>query len=143
MAIACLSLSLIGCSSYSSLPDPIETPFTAIPITADSTGPEHVLLAQLPTPGWRFTLDATREDLRRRSVFVTLRQPQTGVTYPDTPVTQRLATSVSTRTPITVYARTVPYEARDSNPPHSVALRTEDGRANGTEKIAEPITDHK
>ncbi len=115
----------IGCSSFSSLPDPLETPFTAVSITADSTSVEHVLLAQLPTPGWRFTLDATREDLRRRSVFVTLRQPQTGVAYPDTLVTQRLATSVPSRTLITVYARVVPYEDRQANPPHRFVLRTE------------------
>lgn len=120
-----VGLFTIGCRSFSSLPDPLETPFTSIPITADSAGPEHVLLAQLPTPGWRFTLDATREDLRRRSVFVTLRQPQAGVTYPETPVTQRLATSVSARTPITVYARVVPYEEHQSNPAHSLVFRTQ------------------
>ena len=38
---------------------------------------------------------------------------------------QRLATSVSARTPITVYARVVPYEERQSNPAHSLVFRTQ------------------
>lgn len=139
LAGLCVGLFFIGCSSFSSLPEPRDEPFTAVAIAADSAGPEHVLAAQLPAPGWRFTLDATREDLRRRSVFVTLRQPQAGVTYPETPVTQRLATSVPTRTPITVYARVVPYESRDSNPPHSLVLRTEERN----DEVTEPVPAHK
>lgn len=115
---------LIGCWSTRGLPEPSQEPFSGPPLTIDSSGPEHVLVAHLPNPGFRFTLDATRERFNRRDVFVTLRRPNPTVLYPQIVVDQRLSTTVKPETPITVYARLVEFDDPNSTVPHALAIES-------------------
>ena len=115
---------LIGCRGTAGPPVPNPEPFTGPPITIDSGGPEHVLVAQLPNPGYRFALDAVREDFNHRDVFVTFRRPSPTVIYPQVLVQQRLATGVKSQIPITVYARVVDYDATSTRNSHAKAAES-------------------
>jgi hypothetical protein len=119
-----LSLVLIGCTGSPSPPEIDSGPFSGPPITVNSKNTEHVLVAQLPNPGYSFTLDLTRDGFNRRSVFVTFRRPNPTVLYPQMVVEQRLATGVNSQIPITVYARLVDFDDRSRRVPHSMAVET-------------------
>lgn len=110
--------SLIGCQQRPGLPRPVESVFQGPEISLDSSGPEHVLVCELPSPGWQFTVDATREALKHRQVLATLRRPQPAVAYPQVIVTQRSTTGVRTPAPVVIYARVIDFDDRAPTTPY-------------------------
>lgn len=108
-----------GCSTPPGPPEPSEALFVGPKIAlAPETESEQVIISELPTPGWEFTLDATREAYRKTNVFVTFRKPNPAFVYPQYVVTQRLATTVRHGIPIVVYAREVSFEDHSNDLTH-------------------------
>lgn len=114
-------LSLGGCADYSGLPEPEPGTYAGPPIVGEIQHGEHLLVATLPTPGYEFTLDGTREAFQAQEIFVTLRKPNPGVLYSQVEVQQRLASGVPSRTAVRVYARVLEFgEKADGG--HMLAL---------------------
>lgn len=116
LAASVLAVVFIGCRSNPGPPTPGEGAYEGPPITIESAGVEHVLVAELPSPGFTFTLDQTDERYRERWVFATIRRPNPTIAYPQVVVTQRLASGVATDAAIRVFVRIVDYDDRDGGP---------------------------
>lgn len=71
----------------------------------------NVLVMVAPTPGWQITLDAVRENVGKQDIFVTIRRPSALFNYPERSVEQRLATMVTTTTPLATYVRVLAFDA--------------------------------
>lgn len=112
---------LAGCADYSGLPEPEAGTYAGPPIVGEIQRGEHLLVASLPTPGYEFTLDGTREAFQAQEVFVTLRRPNPGVLYPQVEVQQRLATGTPARTAVRVFARVLDFGEK-SDGGHMIAL---------------------
>lgn len=109
-----------GCATPPGPPEPTDVPFVGPEISqAPDVDAEQILVAQLPSPGWEFTLDATREAYRKTNVFVSFRKTNPAFVYPQMIVSQRLATTVRSGTPIVVYARTLEFEGTGEDIAHS------------------------
>jgi hypothetical protein len=119
-AVLAALLLFFGCATPPGPPEPSDQAFVGPEISlAPSVEQEQILIAQLPTPGWELTLDATREAYRRTNVFVTFRKPNPAFVYPQVIVTQRLATTVRSGIPIVVYARILEFEDHSRGPSHN------------------------
>lgn len=122
---------LMACQGTPGPPETDPRPFTGPDISIDSSGLEHVLVALLPNPGYRFTLDWTGESFNRRDLFVTFRRPNPAVMYPQVIVEQRLATGVKSQVPIAAYARLIDFDDRSGRVTHSKAAQTPSSSAPG------------
>lgn len=109
-----LAIGLLGLSGCSKDLRVSASPFQGPAIGVDSTGEWHEIVAVLPTPGWELSLDSRRDVMDAERVFITLRRPNPVAVYPQTPVTQRLLTSVRTEKAIEVYARVMAFGDREN-----------------------------
>lgn len=115
MVRVCVGLMLVlsvmgGCSSDLKVaPGAYRGPAVSV----DSSGEWHVVVAELPSPGWEVTLDSRRAVPDATRVFVTLRRPNPIAVYSTQMVTQRLITPVRTEDAIEVFARVMPFGSED------------------------------
>ncbi len=117
-----------GCATPPGPPEPTDSPFVGPEIAqAPDVDAEQILITQLATPGWEFTLDATREAYRKTNVFVSFRKPNPAFAYPQVVVSQRLATTVRSGVPIVVYARILEFEDNSGELAHSRVTLTNEG----------------
>lgn len=115
-AACVLAGALAACGSSAEVLEPSPGAFAGPPLRAEILAGEHVVVATLPTPGYEFTLDGTREAFQSEDVFVTLRRPNPAVLYPQVLVDLRLSTGVPRRRSVRVYARQLDYTAREGEP---------------------------
>jgi hypothetical protein len=85
-------------------------------------GGKHLVVAELPSPGWAVELDATRQRADGTDVFVTLRRPNPAGVYTQQVVTQRMITRVDASEPLGILARVVEY-AEESDKAYRLADR--------------------
>lgn len=127
--------SLIGCSSAPPAFDVVADTYDGPVLRLDQTDAGIVVAMQSPTPGWQITLDAVRESFGRQDVFVTIRRPSALFNYPEQPVQQRLATGVSTSTPIASFVRVLAFDAlRHDDTPYRPGPSTSAGPTNSEGK---------
>lgn len=74
-----------------------------------SITPRHVVVVDLPSPGWTPTLDQTRPAFRASEVYITLREPNPAFVFPQVITPVRVATPIDANEPIHVFLRTLPY----------------------------------
>ena len=98
--------AISGCSSGIKVaPEAYRGP----PIGSDTENGFHMVVAELPSPGWALEIDATRESADLTDVFVTLRRPNPAAVYPQQIVTQRAVTRVDEQERLGIVARVVDY----------------------------------
>jgi hypothetical protein len=89
--------------------------FDGPPVRIDSAGDWHVVVGELPSPGWEFVLDRTRPTPDAERVFLSMRRPNPMAVYPMVIVEQRVVTPVRSNGAIEAFARVVGYA--DKKPP--------------------------
>ncbi|HYE63447.1 MAG TPA: hypothetical protein VD997_15755 [Phycisphaerales bacterium] len=124
-ALTTVLLAQIGCTGRPALPETTSEPYLGPPLAIDTSGSEHMVVIQAPTPGWVATLDRVAEQHRHQGVYLTLRRPDPSFVYPQVIVEQRVATTVPTQTPVRVYARVLAPGKKDSSAPYVLATKTE------------------
>ncbi len=102
---------LIGCASSTPAFDVESEAYDGPSLRIEPTDVGNVVVMTAPTPGWQITLDAVRENVGKQDVFVTIRRPSALFNYPERRVEQRLATMVTTTTPLATYVRVLPFDA--------------------------------
>lgn len=117
--------TVIGCTGRPALPATSSDPYVGPPLALDSSGPEHMVVIQAPTPGWVATLDRVAEQHRHQAVFITVRRPNPAFLYPQVIVEQRVATTIPTTGPVRVYARVLAAEKKDSSAAYTPAAQSE------------------
>ena len=106
LAFCGAALMLAGCTSGLNVaPEAYRGPS----IASATTSGVHLILAELPSPGWGLEIDATRESADRTDVFLTLRRPNPAAVYPQQVVTQRAVTRVDEDEPLGIVARVIDY----------------------------------
>lgn len=117
-AVLLAAASFIGCSSSPPAFDVASESYDGPPLRLEPTDAGMLLVLHAATPGWQIKLDAVRENFGKQDVFVTVRQPSPLFNYPEREVDQRLATTVSSATPLAVYVRVLPFDApaKDDTP---------------------------
>lgn len=101
---------LIGCASSTPAFDVASEAYDGPSLRIEPTDVGNVIVMVAPTPGWQITLDAVRENVGKQDVFVTIRRPSALFNYPERSVEQRLATMVTTTTPLATYVRVLPFD---------------------------------
>lgn len=119
-----LLLSLAACGDRLLIPRPDDQPYQGPPLSVDSSGAQHVVVAQSPTPGWEFSLERVVEKLGGREVYVTLRRPDPRFVMIQQVVEQRLAVPVESQTPIEVYALVLEHDDRGEHDRYPLAARS-------------------
>jgi hypothetical protein len=116
----------IGCATSAPPPAIDNAPFTSFPCRIDSSAPEHVAVFSSPSPGYQATFTRMMDGPGRKEVFVTLRKPNPAVVYAQVVVEQRVATPAPSKWPVWVYARLLPFDAKDtSDAPFGLAARSD------------------
>jgi hypothetical protein len=101
---------LAGCSSGLKVaPEAYRGPV----LTGGAASGVHLIVAELPSPGWSVEIDATRESADRTDVYLTLRRPNPAAVYPQQAVSQRAVTRVDEAEPLGIVARVVDYGSTD------------------------------
>lgn len=114
--------TFIGCASAPPPPSVLPTQFATFPARVIPSMGMHIAEFQCPTPGFQASLTRSLDEHLGKGVFITIRQPDPGVNYPQRVVTQQVATDVPTTLTLNVYARLLPYDApADSDEPFSIA----------------------
>ncbi len=89
------------------------------------------IVVSSPSPGWQVHLDRVEEGFQTRSVYLTVIRPGPDFNYPQTPVEQRVMTSVSKDLTAHVLGRCVPFGPLDrAKGPYAAVL----SRAGSPEK---------
>lgn len=78
-------------------------------ITHEADGGRHVVVAELPSPGWQVEIDATRQSADGTDVYLTLRRPNPTGVYAQQVVTQRVRTRIDDSERLGVLARVAEY----------------------------------
>jgi hypothetical protein len=126
---------LIGCASPTPAFDVASEAYVGPSLRIEPTDVGNVLVMVAPTPGWQITLDAVRENVGRQDVFVTIRRPSALFNYPERSVEQRLATMVTTTTPLATYVRVLPFDApRNDESPYRLGPATNSASASEVQK---------
>lgn len=116
VAAALLSTGVLT-SCGSSLPITTrDTPYAGPRATIDSSGANHAIVIEAPTPGYLVSLDATRDRLHGREALITIRQPDPRFIVAQVIVTQRVGTDVPATIPLDVYIRQLPFDSRENTP---------------------------
>ena len=110
--LAAVVLAAPGCSSGLQVS---EAAYRGPAVGVDSTGEYHEIVAVLPSPGWRLTLDGKRATPDAVRMLVTLRRPNPAAVYPQVQVEQRVLTPIRTEEPVRVYARRIPFAGGDED----------------------------
>jgi hypothetical protein len=76
---------------------------------AGSVAPTHVVVVDLPSPGWTPTLDQTRPAFRSSEAYITLREPNPAFVFPQVITPVRIGTPIDASETIHVFIRTLPY----------------------------------
>lgn len=108
----CLLMTQTGCSSGMNVS---ESAHRGPPVGVDASGDFHEVVAVLPSPGWRVTLDGKRATPDAVRIFVTLRRPNPAAVYSQQQVTQRVLTPIRTTEPVEVYVRRLPFSGNDES----------------------------
>ena len=106
-----LCIGLTGCAAPKPPPNIVPGQFASPAVSLDSTGKRHQVLIEAPSPGWVPSLDQSRADFRTMNVYVSLRKPNPAYMYPQVMTTLRVATDVPKDRAITVYMRTLEFNA--------------------------------
>ncbi len=89
----------------------------------DSSGATHRIQIEAPSPGWLPVNDQTRQAWRAQEIYLTLKEPSPLYFYPQVITNHDIGTSVPSSTPLRVYVRRVPADAKhdDATAYHLVA----------------------
>lgn len=79
---------------------------------AGSVAPRHVVVFELPSPGWTPTLDQVRPAFRAGEAYVTLWEPNPAFVFPQVVTPVKVATPIPAGDAIHVFVRTLPYATR-------------------------------
>lgn len=94
-------------------------------VGVESAGDWHVVVGEMPTPGWEFILDRTKPAPDASRVFLSMRRPNPMAVYPMVIVEQRVVTPVRASEPIEAFARVV--EFADKKPAGYRRVRLDPG----------------
>ena len=124
LAILAPSVVFIGCAGR--LPPPVATDatYSGPELSVDSSGPEHVVMIEAPSPGWVPSLDQVLDALDRRDIFVTLRRPDPRFLYAQQIVVQQVGTGVPSSVPVRVCARIVEFNDATRGVRYPIAARS-------------------
>lgn len=121
-AICLLALSVFlltsaaGCSGGMKVS---ESAYRGPPIGVDDSGDFIEVVAVLPSPGWRVTLDSHDETPDAVRLFVSLRRPNPAAVYPQREVSQRVLTPIRSGERVVVYVRRLSFSGdEDSDAPY-------------------------
>lgn len=108
-ALGAAALALVGCDSG---PEQfVVQPGVAYPEAVghrwERTSQNHVIVLDLPTPGFVVEFEGTVESFERDGSYLTVRRPRAGTMLPQVLVSHAIDTRVSLTRPVAVYARTV------------------------------------
>lgn len=106
-----LCIGLTACAAPKPPPNVIAGTFANPAVSLDSTAKRHQVLIETPSPGWVPSMDQSRADFRTTSVYLSLRKPNPAYLYPQVISTQRVATGVPADHAISVYVRTLDFDA--------------------------------
>lgn len=104
-------IGLMGCAAPKPPPNIVPGQFASPAIALDSTGKRHQVLVEAPSPGWVPSLDQSRSDFRTMNVYISLRKPNPAYMYPQMITSLRVATDVPKDRAISVYVRTLEFNA--------------------------------
>lgn len=113
---ACLLMMPAGCSGGMHVS---ESAHRGPPVGVDASGGYHEVVAVLPSPGWRVTVDGKRATPDAVRIFVTLRRPNPAAVYTQQQVTQRVLTPIRSDEPVEVYVRQLSFSGNaESDEPY-------------------------
>ncbi|TVS06301.1 MAG: hypothetical protein EA423_05775 [Phycisphaerales bacterium] len=115
---------LAGCHSGPVIADRDSDPYRGPDLRVDSSRDQHQIVMTAPTGGWAITRDLARQDASGFEVFVTITRPNPRFVQTQAITEQRLATGVSSREAMTVYARQVEFDESPAGPYNRVAEAT-------------------
>lgn len=118
------ALMLSGCQSGPEIARGDANPYRGPDLRVDSSRDQHQIIMTAPTGGWAITRDLARQDANGFEVFVTITRPNPRFVQTQAITEQRLATGVSSREPMTVYARQVEFDESPAGPYGRVAEAT-------------------
>lgn len=134
LVLALCATCFIGCASAPPPPSVLPAGFAAFPARIVPNLGLHVVEFQCPSPGYQAFLTRSLDEHMGKGVYITIRQPDPGVNYPQRVVTQQVATDVPTTLTLNVYARLIPFDApADSDQPFAIAAS-----AQGSVKVPTP-----
>lgn len=113
---------LAGCHSGPEIAD--NDPYRGPDLRVDSSRDQHQIVMTAPTGGWTITRELARQDASGFEVFVTITRPNPRFVQTQAITEQRLATGVSSREAMTVYARQVEFDETPAGPYARVAEAT-------------------
>ncbi|MCC5786843.1 MAG: hypothetical protein JJU33_09100 [Phycisphaerales bacterium] len=113
---------LAGCHSGPEIAD--SDPYRGPDLRVDSSRDQHQIVMTAPTGGWTITRELARQDASGFEVFVTITRPNPRFVQTQAITEQRLATGVSSREAMTVYAREVEFDESPAGPYARVAEAT-------------------
>jgi hypothetical protein len=79
---------------------------------AGSVAPRHVVVIELPSPGWTPTLDQVRPAFRAGEAYITLWEPNPAFVFPQVVTPVKVATPIPSSDAIHVFMRTLPYATK-------------------------------
>lgn len=122
---ALLALAMLsGCQNGPEIAKGDANPYRGPDIRVDSSRDQHHIVMTAPTGGWAIARDIARQDANGFEVFVTITRPNPRFVQTQAITEQRLATGVSSREAMTVYARQVEFDETPAGPYARVAEAT-------------------
>lgn len=85
---------------------------SAPPVMLDQESGMHLLVVQAPNPGWSVRLDSTELTPEGKRVYITYRQPDPTLVYPQRIVLKRVLTRVPVDTNLDVAARVLKHDEK-------------------------------
>lgn len=104
LGIAVMS-ALGGCAGSVPPPEVSESLYQGPLITVEQSMGNHVVVANMPSPGWNVKLDRVLEGYRFQGAYITLQEPNPAFSYAQMMVTQRIATNIRQAQAMKVFVR--------------------------------------
>lgn len=92
---------------------------SAPPVTIEATSGNHLIVMRAPNPGWSIALDATEQTPEGTRVYVTFREPDPALYYPQRIVLKRLLTRVRVDTDLELAGRVLDHDADAEDQPYA------------------------
>jgi hypothetical protein len=101
----CACTVLWGCTQSVPPPEVLEKVYSGPAISVEPSAGNHVVVANMPSPGWSVKLDRVLEGYRFQGAYVTLQEPNPAFSYAQVMVTQRVATNIREGETLKVFVR--------------------------------------
>jgi len=92
---------------------------SAPPVTIGAMNGYHLIVMRAPNPGWSISLDATEQTPGGKRVYVTYREPDPALYYPQRIVLKRLLTRVRIETELELAGRVLDHDADAEDQPYA------------------------